>query len=101
MRLIDADALYEKVKKAEEELMNAIKNQAVGSMSWMQNNGALLEVMRFRYDICDAPTIDLESTPITYTNCSNALLMMWMDNVLTDDEYNSIIDKLNLKKKSN
>lgn len=100
MRLIDADVLYEKVKKAEEELINAMKNQAVGSMPWMQNNGALLEVMKFRYDICDAPTIDLES-PITYKNCSNALLMMWMDNVLTDDEYNSIMDKLNLKKKSN
>lgn len=32
---------------------------------------------------------------ITYQNCSDALLKMWMDNVLTDGEYNRIMDKLN------
>ena len=36
-----------------------------------------------------------ESTEITYQNCSDALLKMWMDNVLTDAEYNRIMDKLN------
>ena len=34
-------------------------------------------------------------TEITYQNCSDALLKMWMDNVLTDAEYNRIMDKLN------
>lgn len=32
---------------------------------------------------------------ITYQTCSDALLKMWMDNVLTDSEYNRIMDKLN------
>lgn len=30
-----------------------------------------------------------------YRLCANALLMMWMDNVLTDGEYGHIMDKLN------
>lgn len=32
---------------------------------------------------------------ITYQTCSDALLKMWMDNVLTDGEYNRIMDRLN------
>ena len=38
-----------------------------------------------------------EIKPISYTDCSNAMLKMWMDNVLTDGEYNKIMDKLNAK----
>lgn len=33
--------------------------------------------------------------PIDYRDCSNAMLMMWMENILTDGEYNRIMDKLN------
>lgn len=36
-----------------------------------------------------------EIKPIDYQDCSNAMLRMWMDNVVTDGEYNSIMDKLN------
>ena len=32
---------------------------------------------------------------ITYQDCADAMLMMWMDNVLTDGEYSRIMDKLN------
>lgn len=32
---------------------------------------------------------------ITYQMCADALLKMWMDDVLTDGEYNHIMDKLN------
>ena len=32
---------------------------------------------------------------INYRVCANALLMMWMDKVLTDGEYGHIMDKLN------
>ena len=32
---------------------------------------------------------------ISYTDCANAMLMMWIDKVLTDGEYNRIMDKLN------
>ena len=38
-----------------------------------------------------------EVKPISYYDCSNAMLEMWMDNVLTDGEYNRIMDKLNAK----
>ena len=36
-----------------------------------------------------------EVKQISYTDCANAMLMMWMDKVLTDGEYNRIMDKLN------
>lgn len=36
-----------------------------------------------------------EVRPIDYQDCSNAMLKMWMDNVVTDGEYNRIMDKLN------
>ena len=32
---------------------------------------------------------------IGYAECANAMLKMWIDNVLTDGEYNRIMDKLN------
>ena len=34
---------------------------------------------------------------IGYRECADAVLKMWMDNVLTDGEHNKIIDKLNAK----
>ena len=37
--------------------------------------------------------------PITYADCANAMMKMWIDNVLTDGEYNRIMDKLNAKYK--
>jgi hypothetical protein len=38
-----------------------------------------------------------EIKPIGYRECSDAMLKMWMDNVLTDGEYYRIMDKLNAK----
>ena len=38
-----------------------------------------------------------EVKPISYYDCSSAMLKMWIDNVLTDGEYNRIMDKLNAK----
>lgn len=43
------------------------------------------------------PSAQPEVKQISYTDCANALLKMWMDNVLTDGEYNRIADKLNKK----
>ena len=37
----------------------------------------------------------MEETTITYQNCADAMLMMWMENIVTDSEYNKIMDKLN------
>ena len=41
-----------------------------------------------------------EQKPMSYSDCSAALLQMWIDNVLTDNEYYRIIDKLNKKQQS-
>ena len=41
------------------------------------------------------PLAQQEVRPIDYQDCSNAMLKMWMDNVVTDGEYNRIMDKLN------
>ena len=38
-----------------------------------------------------------EPHEIGYDDCANALLKMWMDNVLTDGDYYRITDKLNKK----
>ena len=43
------------------------------------------------------PPVQHEPHEIGYDDCSNALLKMWMDNVLTDGEYYRIADKLNEK----
>ena len=45
----------------------------------------------------DAPTVQIEPQEIGYDDCANALLKMWMDNVLTDGEYYRIANKLNVK----
>ena len=36
-----------------------------------------------------------EVKPIDYRDCANAMLKMWMENMVTDGEYNRIMDKLN------
>ena len=38
---------------------------------------------------------EIKPVDIDYYYCSNAMLKMWIDNVLTDGEYNKIMDKLN------
>lgn len=43
----------------------------------------------------DLPSAEPEIKPIEYRDCTNAMLRMWMDNVVTDGEYNRIMDKLN------
>lgn len=51
--------------------------------------------------VCDAISEGIIlPKPITYTDCANAMMKMWIDNVLTDGEYNRIMDKLNAKYKA-
>ena len=45
--------------------------------------------------IAELPSAQPEVKQISYTDCANAMLMMWMDKVLTDGEHNRIMDKLN------
>lgn len=47
--------------------------------------------------IYELPPVTPEKTTITYKDCSEAMLKMWIDNVLTDGQYNKIMDKLNAK----
>ena len=41
------------------------------------------------------PPAQPEQHEIGYSECANAMLKMWIDNVLTDGEYSRIMDKLN------
>ena len=41
------------------------------------------------------PVVQPEVKPIDYRDCANAMLKMWIDNVVTDGEYYRIMDKLN------
>lgn len=41
------------------------------------------------------PIISCTKEVITYKDCSDAMLKMWIENVLTDGEYSRIMDKLN------
>ena len=45
--------------------------------------------------INNLPSARPEVKEIGYAECANAMLKMWIDNVLTDDEYNRIMDRLN------
>ena len=45
--------------------------------------------------IKDLPYAQPEIKPISYQDCANAMMMMWMADVLTDGEYRRIMDKLN------
>lgn len=45
--------------------------------------------------LVNLPSAQPEVKKISYTDCANAMLMMLMDEVLTDGEYNRIMDKLN------
>ena len=51
----------------------------------------------FRIGVKKGLSTESEPRPISYLDCSNAMLKMWMDNVLTDGEYNRIMEKLNAK----
>lgn len=42
-----------------------------------------------------ADVVPTEPQEIGYDQCANAMLKMWMDNVVTDGEYNRIMDILN------
>lgn len=51
------------------------------------------------FAINELPSAESEVKPISYIGCANAMLKMWIDEVLTDSEYNRIMDKLNAKQR--
>ena len=36
-----------------------------------------------------------QNIEIRYSDCADALLKLWMENIITDGEYNRIMDRLN------
>lgn len=44
--------------------------------------------------LSELPPAQQEIKPIDYRDCVNAMMRMWIDNVITDSEYNRIMDKL-------
>ena len=79
MRLIDADAFKEWLMKNSISEREEEESRQIGI--WIDS----------------FPSAEPEIKPISYQDCSNAMLMMWMDNVITDGEYNRIMDKINAK----
>ena len=53
------------------------------------------DIDAFENIIDKLPSAQPEVKEIGYAECANAMLKMWIDNVLTDGEYNRIMDKLN------
>ena len=49
----------------------------------------------FEDEINAEPSVQPEQHEIGYSECADAMLKMWIDNVLTDGEYNRSMDKLN------
>lgn len=73
------------------------KNNVLGEREW--DEGMAYGYAAAHRHICDViaelPSARPEVRPIDYQDCSNAMLRMWLDNVVTDGEYNRIMDKLN------
>lgn len=87
MRLIDVE---DSKLQTQLKIIREAEYQIYGSGSW----GFTAKCERA---IEDAPTVQPEPHEIGYDECANALLKMWMDNVLSDWVYHKIIDKLNEK----
>lgn len=70
--------------------------EADNDMAWFGDVKTDLAVGEFLENLPPVqPKIKIK--PIGYRECSDAMLKMWMDNVLTDGEYYRIMDKLNAK----
>ena len=56
----------------------------------------LVETVKIlKHRLIALPSVQPDIKPISYQDCADAMMMMWMDNVLTDAEYRRIMDKLN------
>lgn len=55
----------------------------------------LLDRVDVRCVLSDLPSAQPEEKEIGYAECASAMMKMWIDNVLTDAEYNRIMNRLN------
>lgn len=79
-------------KAAIDALVKAIRNDPYYDSNERINGLGVCDV---RVIINDLQSAQPEIKPISYQDCANAMMMMWMDDVLTDGEYRRIMDKLN------
>ena len=92
------DEAIEKLKR--EPSMDAVSREAVLDEfdKWVNSREKYYEhPVEFARSLMSLPPVTPERTTITYKDCSEAMLKMWIDNVLTDGQYNKIMDKLNAK----
>lgn len=116
MRLIDADALIAEMhnvilEDGEDrrtfyeviERQPTIEPERTSVSEWQKDFReymGMLNIPRDDYNgimeyINEVPSAQPEQHGIGYSECASAMLKMWIDNVLTDGEYNRIMDKLN------
>lgn len=94
-KAIDAlwKALYEYEDKTEKQFQES-EDLDVGD--WIEHRIFVQNMNDIdRQTILNLPSVQPEAKEIGYAECANAMLKMWIDNVLTDGEYNRIMDKLN------
>lgn len=49
----------------------------------------------FDYRYYNIDPLSEQNAEIQYSDCADALLKLWMENIITDGEYNRIMDRLN------
>lgn len=78
-------------------MSDLISRQAAIDATWFEPSYTdplnVLTEVRDRLKV--VPPAQPEVKEIGYAECANAMLKMWIDNVLTDGEYNRIMDRLN------
>ena len=90
MDLIERQAAIDAIGKASDELYENIKKGATfPQRQWFDGMAQAQSILE------NLSSAQPEIKPISYQDCANAMMMMWMDNVLTDGEYRRIMDKLN------
>ena len=72
--------------------IEALENEAHLEWEYLRIAMPLLKTLE---TIPTADVVPTESQEIGYDQCANAMLKMWIDNVVTDGEYNRIMDRLN------
>jgi hypothetical protein len=77
------------------DAFNRIKNTLKNPETAHYDTLMFYEIEDVLEDVEPADVVPTESQEIGYGQCANVLLKMWMDNVVTDGEYNRIMDRLN------
>ena len=79
--------------KAHKKFMGYMDDPEISQFGhWMHSNGFNCALVSIAVDLDKIPSAQPE---INYQMCADALLKMWMDDVLTDGDYKRIMNKLN------